>query len=704
MSDANPTRPTANAQARWLVPVLALLLAALVAWLWPDGQTATPRGAGPDEVEQPKPGQDGPEVATGGRVEQPEPPPLERTEPPSGSAPPRGRRGRVVDAAGMSSEGVSVHLTESPSNDPMVLLLVQQQRHLLAPVATATSAHDGVFALGLPIVEDKAYDVYLLSDRYATLRLAGLRLLPDTWHDLGSLTLEPGTTIRGRVTVDGRPDLPVPQAVVTVSAGGPFADAALQALPGGRGALVAHVDHNGYYELPHAPTRGVVQVAAVAPGFARVVQRDVELRPDLPVTLDFELPTGLTLVGTVRTVTGAAIADARIEAWPKQASLPPLVGYSDERGAFAVHGLRPGKHRIVCRARGFARLERTGIETGEPLPLTLQPQHRIHLTAYTPNGGVLRRYRLALRRFFPADLDAPLDEVALAAGQIGAMHQVPEQRVRLDNATDHAEIVGVPDGTYVCEVEADGFAKTLSLPVRFAPPDGTAPDASPGAGSPGTLQRLELTVSRGAIVRGQVVDERGRPLVGARVTTQVVGTMPDHPVLRALQRSVPSRISRRTVTTDAQGRFALERLAAASYQLQLEHPDACRTFVRNLDCNLPQEQTLPAITMPSGALVRGTAKVDGRIAGQMKVILTTESTAPADQSIRLETVTDREGRYAFSRRIRPGSYVLRAAVVGGAQPDTEIFQQMLQLKKSSTTVLVPQGQDVVVQHLNLPAN
>lgn len=683
-----------NANARWLVPVIALALAALVAFVWPESSTITPRGGAPDVGTDAGGNQPAPQPATGGTDEQPDTPPLERTEPPAGSEHPQGLRGRIVDAGGFPIEGVDVHLTESPSNDPMVLLLVQRQHHLLAPVATARSGFDGTFALGLPVVEDKAYDLFVVSDRFATLRLAGLRLLPETWHDLGQLTLEPGTTIRGRVTVAGRPDLPVPRAVVTVSAGGPFADAALRALPGGRGALVANVDLNGYYELPHAPTRGVVQVAAVAPGFARVVQQDIEMRADLPVTLDFELPTGSTLVGTVRTVTGAPIADARIEAWPKQAKLPPLVGFSDGRGAFAVHGLRPGKHRIVATARGFAKREQAGVDTSEPLALTLQPQNRVHVTARTPTGAVLRRYRLALRRFFPKDLDAPLDEAALLQGQIGAMHQVPERRVRLDNATDHAEIQGVPDGTYVCEVEADGWAKTLSLPIRFP-----LADAGPGA-----LQRIEMTVSRGAILRGQVLDEAGQPLSGATVTTQLVGTMPDHPVLRALQRSVPARISRQTVATDARGWFTLARLAAARYQLQITHPDACRTFVRDLDCNLPQERTLAPIVLPSGALVQGTAKVAGRIAGQMKVILTTPQDAPADQSIRLETVTDGEGRYAFPRRIRPGSYVLRAAVVGGDQPDAEIFQQMLQLKKSSTTFTVPQGRDVVEQHLNLPAN
>ena len=85
----------------------------------------------------------------------------------------------------------------------------------------------------------------------------------------------------------------------------------------------------------------------------------------------------------------------------------------------------------------------------------------------------------------------------------------------------------------------------------------------------------------------------------------------------------------------------------------------------------------------------------------MQVILTTPSTTPADAAIRLETVTDGEGRYRFVRRIPPGNYVLRTAITGGSTPDSAIFNQLLQLRRSSKTFVVPPGQDVVQVNLNL---
>ena len=85
------------------------------------------------------------------------------------------------------------------------------------------------------------------------------------------------------------------------------------------------------------------------------------------------------------------------------------------------------------------------------------------------------------------------------------------------------------------------------------------------------------------------------------------------------------------------------------------------------------------------------------------MILTSESTSRTDRSLRLETVTDPEGRYAFDRRIPPGSYVLRAAAVGSSTPDSEIFHQLLQLDRSSLTLRIAAGERTVERHLDLPA-
>src|SRR5690606_2589977 len=94
-------------------------------------------------------------------------PELIRTTPPDRSSDPQGLRGTAVDASGRRLMGVTVYLVESASNDPLLFPLIQQQPHMLAPIASTETAADGTFAVGLPVAQDKIYDLFLLSARHA---------------------------------------------------------------------------------------------------------------------------------------------------------------------------------------------------------------------------------------------------------------------------------------------------------------------------------------------------------------------------------------------------------------------------------------------------------------------------------------------------------------------------------------------------------
>ncbi len=603
----------------------------------------------------------------------------------------QGVRGKVLDAAGFPVDGAWVHLTEALDARPGLLALAPAQPHLLAPVASAEVAHDGTFALGMGAVDGHAFELCVVSERHAPLRVSPLRLLGGRWHDLGPLTLEDGATVRGRVTFADRPGLGVPNAQVTLTSGGAFAKAALAALPGGDAARTARCDASGYYEVLHAPPRGIAQLVASAPGLAQVRARDIELRADRPVRVDLALPAGAQLFGVARTRTGAPVAGARVEVTSGRDGAPAHVATTDDQGAFRVEGLHLAPQRVRLTARGYATVEREGVNPSAPLALTLTPQHRVRVTVRTPGGAVARSYRLALRRFFPADPRAPLR--AAADGDIGAVPGLPAQHVRLDNATDGRELAGVPGGLFVCEVHASGWARSFSAPLSLPALDR----------APGEVREVEVTLSRGSALTGVVRDARGRPIAGATVTTWPAGTVPQSPVLRALQRSRRTRATRAATTTDAAGRFTLQRLSYARYQLQVEHPDACPARVDDIDCKTLYKSDLGDILLGDGALVYGAATLAGRIAGQIRVILTSPSAAPADRSLRLETVTDPEGRFAFDRRIPPGSYLLHAAPVGSSTPDSEIFHQLLQRDRSSMTLRIAAGEETVERHLDLPA-
>jgi hypothetical protein len=607
----------------------------------------------------------------------------ERTVPePSQPRAAQGVSGLVVDQRNNPLVDVRVFLLESVRNEPQALPVLLQQGLMLGPLAETRSAADGTFALGLSVANDKLYELRFLSPAYADVRIGDLRILPEQWHDTGAVTMAPGTTLRGRVTVEGT-DTPVPQAIVTVEAGTVFDDAMQRGLPGRERGLGAQVDAAGYYELRNAPRTGVVQVSAVAPGFARVMRPNIEMASGA-VELNFGLPPGLTLGGQVVDDAGAPIARARIEAWPMQFAANAEVAQSRVDGRFDVVGLRQGTYRLRVLARGYQNVDLVDQQPGrDDLRVVLRRRATIVLRVLAPDQHVVRSYQLGVRRWFRE-----------RGGQIGAVAELPDQRVRLDGLTDSFDVTGIPVGTFVVQVSADGFAKTLSGEVEVLP----------------DTQRLALDVvlSTGGTLRGRVVDEAGQPLAGATVETQADGAAPDNVFWRIVAGPVPQKVTNLRVTTGPDGAFVLPLLAEADYQLQVDHPDACRVVVPGLAVTR-SERLLDPIRLPAGAIVFGRATVGGKVAGQIKVVLSTAVApdtplATAAAALRLETVTDAAGAWQMPRRVPPGQYELRAAVVGDGNPDAQILSQSLQLKRSSTTLSVPAGQRQVEHHIDLPTD
>ena len=97
-------------------------------------------------------------------------------------------------------------------------------------------------------------------------------------------------TVRDEVAVETERCTPVPQAIVTVEARSTFEDAVLHGIPGREHGLFAVTAADGSYRIENAPASAMVRVSAVAAGFARVIQHDVNLSAQNLVETNFELP------------------------------------------------------------------------------------------------------------------------------------------------------------------------------------------------------------------------------------------------------------------------------------------------------------------------------------------------------------------------------------------------------------------------------
>ena len=711
-----------------LAIALAALAALLVAgWLWWAGATSpTP------VVPPPGPNDDPNGTAAAGAGEAvgagtgspvvPEPPPADRapdrvrTEPQIDH--PQGLLGRVVDRNLQPLPDVDVFLIESARNQLLDLATLREQGLLMGPVAQTRTAGDGSFALGLALATDKLYELRFLRGGLADARVGDLRVLAGEWHDVGRVTMLRGTTVRGRVTAEGT-NSPVPRAIVSIAARSVFEDAALQGIPGREHGLHAMTGADGTFQIENAPAAAVVAVSASAPGFARVIQHEVDLSKQDTVAVDFALPPGLTITGRVSDERGGALHGVRVEAWPETAALPPCVAHTRADGTFEIPGLRAGPHRLRAISRTHQQRDLDAIAAGaRDVAIGLLARASVTVRVLGDDRPV-RDFRLGLRRYFPPptapDAPAPSGPQVGDLGSIGRVRAVADRRVRLGPAEREFTRSGLPDGTFVAQIHARGWAKTVSEPFVIDPANRTA--------------TVTVTLTRGSTLRGRVVLERSGPLAGATVRTRPNGARPDNPFWRMLAAAAPDRITERSVTTDANGRFELPQLAFGDYQLQVDHPDACRARIEGLTLRRAGVIELGDVTLATGALVFGRATANGRIAGQVRVVLTTAAAAAASagqptagnppgpneppgqngapevgDALRLETVTDRTGAYTLPRRVPPGEYELRAAVIDATDPDQQVFAHLMQMKKSATRIVIRAGQRAAEHHLNVTAD
>jgi hypothetical protein len=571
----------------------------------------------------------------------------------------------------------------------MARMMAVTHRARLLPVAETATATDGTFALGLQSLSEKKYEVRVSSPAHAEVRLGDLQIQAGEWYDAGQIILHAGATIRGRITVEGT-ELPVPQAFVALETGTAFEDA-IRGLSADEGGLSTNADANGFYEIRHAPRLGLFSVSAVAPGFARITQDRIEMREGT-IEINLGLPSGLSIRGTVLDETGSPVANARCEAWPLQGDARPRFARTDGQGCFEVIGMREGDSRFLVKSADHQPLTLPSVAAGTAdLRLTLRRRGQAEVRVLRPDGTVVRDFLLSLRRYFPEN-----------GGEIGKEPDVPDQRVRLASDQDSIVVRGIDRGladmpnSYAVQVQADGFAKTLSAPFSIA---------QDAAGI-----TVEVTLTPGATVRGRIVDESGSPVAGATVTTQTNGAVEDNPVWRMLSRMAPDKITKTSTQTGNDGTFELSRLAFGAYQLQVTHPEFCETIMRDVQLPTATETALAPWRLLRGAVVQGTATLNGKPQAQIHVVLSTPATgAPAASGgdgavLRIEAVTNNDGRYVLPRRVPVGTYELRAGMQVGTNPHRNIFEELKQMQRSLLTVTISPGQQIVERDFHITDN
>lgn len=321
--------------------------------------------------------------------------------------------------------------------------------------------------------------------------------------------LRPGT-ITGRVTsASGRV---IPTARISVdreTSGGPSSS--------GKATVTA----KGDFSVPHlAPGRYILK--GEAPGYASVAVA-LELAPGESVKTALRLESAQQLVGRVVDSRGKPLPDALVLAWPAGAPKRTIVeGRSDGAGRFALEGVARGTYTLLAEAPGFGTLQLDRVEIpATNLTLTLEGQSR-------SIGGIVA------------------DENGKAQSGATVLLGSPNLRAPREVVTDEKGTFmfhGLGYGKFTLRAS---HAKRASLPVTQFIEEGL-----------GWLPPFSLTLAPAAFAEGRVVDDRGQPLIGARV--EVTGVPADDLPL--------------TGSTDRRGRFSIGPLSPGKYQVLARLPD-----------------------------------------------------------------------------------------------------------------------------------
>jgi hypothetical protein len=272
---------------------------------------------------------------------------------------------------------------------------------------------------------------------------------------------------------------------------------------------------------------------------------------------------------------------------------------TDRDGRFQFDDLAAGGYVVLARADrriGIARTVTLGVaQAATDVEVLVDPGRAVRGKVVLSNDAPLGGVRVAINRF-----DPPFERPAFAKSA----------------ADGSFTIEGLLPGKYRASAFAEGRGPAKMETVQVASHD---------------VQGLRLVITEALVVRGQVLDAKGAPVAEANVLGTVESPDPE-------RRFVLDR-----ATTDAAGKFELNRLAPGKLTLAARHPDHGNARRGPEDAEAVARSAV-TLKLGTAGTVSGTVKLeDGTPAAG--VIVSAQPTmkmmfGPPDQAS-----TDQQGRY-----------------------------------------------------------
>ncbi|MCU1246413.1 MAG: hypothetical protein JWN02_2323, partial [Acidobacteria bacterium] len=380
--------------------------------------------------------------------------------------------------------------------------------------------------------------------------------------------LEAGATISGRVvSADGQ--TPAPKAAVYVD-GWPLTTSAA----------------DGTFSVAHAVKKW--ETVEVRTG-DRV---GVRARGTAPLTV--KLAQAASLTGSVRDAKSRPLAGVDVqlsEGGLRFASVPRYSAISDAKGNYAVVGVRPGTYQLNARHPGYAI-------TGSPVSLSAgqKQQKSFSGTEYARISGSV--------------VDEDKHGVAAASVSVRAVSRDPMTFIMRGGQGGAFDALSAPDGRFVVRTAGETDLQVHGTKKGWPPAKTSSFRVTAGERKGNVI----LTIPRGLMVTGTVLDRGGKPLSGVTVvSTEAEGGMGG---MRRFTMNFGGRNAADEddqVRTGSDGKFSL-RLKEGTYDLGFKREGYAAKAVRahhvTADAK-PVEVTLDPGVEITGRVVRGGAGVEG---------------------------------------------------------------------------------------------
>jgi len=583
-----------------------------------------------------------------------------------------GIEGLVVDNEDIPVGGAKVSLLNKRPGAFSDTIQLMHNQAPPKPVQEVTTQPDGTFSFA-NLDPKKPWTIVVTHSEFSRTE-EGPIPVPENSIRRETIRLERGLSCEGYV-VDADSKVPIVGAILVVD--NPLAAFVPAARRNNTGRLEAESDEQGHFVFKNV-SRGQKTLVITASGYATQVHNNFQMLvltdPEKRVRNNrvqrkewkssnqtFELLQGMAIGGRVLAPDRSGIEGIKVEALSQTGA----VGSRGETlsvagGEFLIEGVAEGLYTLKVTAEGYQTNPVPRIEAGDMnVEIVLAEQGSVRGRVLLPTGkAITGAFTVQIRAYHPGNPlpGSPVTKQSFRSPKRGAF-----------------EVIGVPEGNYIVEALATGFASSLSDP--FMVTQGIATD------------EIVVKMSYGGRLSGRIVDTyTGEPIAGAEVSTNDNNWM-DNDIFQLFGSLSSSSLSKGVDTTDADGRFEFKLMTPGEYQVQVKQKDFTTLIVNDVLVRPDEETDMGTKALVKGAVVWGIVYAeDGSIEPGSMVQLSPLDNAKLWSGQR--TRTDAEGRFEM-KNVQAGRYRLHAQ--RQAKPASSPWDGVADMKNSETNIQIADG-------------